>query len=205
MDELESLMEPELKEIYNEVKKELNSKWLKDQEIMPLTSISKEIVEGFCTDFNLTPPENFKKEMTTVFSIAKFIQLNNQNNEIQDRVKNELVTLINDETISWILCRDFTNTIIFTKELEINSEEKPQNLLVKYRLDNENDCIIYSLHGTWGWDISKDELKALLLHKKEINNNYSTPTKKSKEFNLIPETNGITVNVDDIVIIVKRQ
>ena len=62
---------------------------------------------------------------------------------------------------------DFKNQITFTKIktiTEISDNSKPQSLLVKYRFDSDTDKIIYSLTGTyWGFDIYKEQLKALLI------------------------------------------
>ena len=54
-----------------------------------------------------------------------------------------------------------SNQITFMNIIPINSDIKPQNLIVKYY--KVDDIIQYSIaSGKWGWNISKDNLKAIL-------------------------------------------
>ena len=86
-----------------------------------------------------------------------------QEKGIIQRIEEALETYLDHTKIEWTIYRDFSNQIMFNNKLEINSEEKPQNLLVKYRVDKETDKIIYSIcSGNWGWDLSINQLKALL-------------------------------------------
>lgn len=197
-DELEDLMEPELKEIYLEVKSEI-SEQLHNSEINTLTLLEEKDVDTFCKKYNLVPPEHFKKEMKTVFALAKFIQLHKQNTEIQNRIKADLTNFIDETKISWTLYNDFSNTIVFTKILAVNSDEKPQNLSIKYRLDIENDEIIYTLPGTWGWDITKYQLKALLENK-----TMSSFNNEQIEFITTSQKDSIKISAGKIEVLIKK-
>lgn len=133
----------------------------------------------------------FLSSLITPYAIAKFILLKVQEKGIIQRIEEALETYLDHTKIEWTIYKDFSNQIMFNNKPEINSEEKPQNLLVKYRVDKETDKIIYSIcSGNWGWDLSINQLKALLenttmsisnIEKKSINTNthvaQSTPIK----------------------------
>lgn len=133
----------------------------------------------------------FLSSLITPYAIAKFILLKVQEKDIIQRIEENLEVHLDKTKIDWTIYKDFSNQIIFNNKPEINSEEKPQNLLIKYRIDKETDKIIYSIcSGNWGWDLSINQLKALLenttipvsnIEKKSVNTNtsiaQSTPIK----------------------------
>lgn len=112
---------------------------------------------------NIEVDSKFLSSLITPYAIAKFILLKVQEKGIIQRIEEALEAYLDHTKIEWTIYKDFSNQIMFNNKPEINSEEKPQNLLVKYRIDKETDKIIYSIcSGNWGWDLSINQLKALL-------------------------------------------
>lgn len=112
---------------------------------------------------NIEVDSKFLSSLITPYAIAKFILLKVQEKGIIQRIEEALEVYLDHTKIEWTIYKDFSNQIMFNNKPEINSEEKPQNLLVKYRIDKETDKIIYSIcSGNWGWDLSINQLKALL-------------------------------------------
>lgn len=130
---------------------------------------------------NIEVDSKFLSSLITPYAIAKFILLKVQEKGIIQRIEEALEVYLDHTKIEWTIYKDFSNQIMFNNKPEINSEEKPQNLLVKYRIDKETDKIIYSIcSGNWGWDLSINQLKALLenttipvktIEKKSVNEN----------------------------------
>lgn len=130
---------------------------------------------------NIEVDSKFLSSLITPYAIAKFILLKVQEKGIIQRIEEALEVYLDHTKIEWTIYKDFSNQIMFNNKPEINSEEKPQNLLVKYRIDKETDKIIYSIcSGNWGWDLSINQLKALLenttipvknIEKKSVNKN----------------------------------
>ena len=130
---------------------------------------------------NIEVDSKFLSSLITPYAIAKFILLKVQEKGIIQRIEEALEAYLDHTKIEWTIYKDFSNQIMFNNKPEINSEEKPQNLLVKYRIDKETDKIIYSIcSGNWGWDLSINQLKALLenttipvknIEKKSVNEN----------------------------------
>lgn len=130
---------------------------------------------------NIEVDSKFLSSLITPYAIAKFILLKVQEKGIIQRIEEALEAYLDHTKIEWTIYKDFSNQIMFNNKPEINSEEKPQNLLVKYRIDKETDKIIYSIYsGNWGWDLSINQLKALLenttipvknIEKKSVNEN----------------------------------
>lgn len=112
---------------------------------------------------NIEVDSKFLSSLITPYAIAKFILLKVQEKGIIQRIEEALEVYLDHTKIEWTIYKDFSNQIMFNNKPKINSEEKPQNLLVKYRIDKETDKIIYSIcSGNWGWDLSINQLKALL-------------------------------------------
>ena len=130
---------------------------------------------------NIEVDAKFLSSLITPYAIAKFILLKVQEKGIIQRIEEALEVYLDHTKIEWTIYKDFSNQIMFNNKPEINSEEKPQNLLVKYRIDKETDKIIYSIcSGNWGWDLSINQLKTLLenttipvknIDKKSVNEN----------------------------------
>jgi len=128
--------------------------------------IDENIVEKYLEDHNISLAKGFKGQVGTPYAVMRYITLYNQSIEMINKVQEDLNTLITMPNIKYILYKDLSNKVTFYKVLKENSDEKPQNLDVRYRYDDEDDTIIYSLPATsFSWDISKSQLKALLENK----------------------------------------
>lgn len=153
---------------------------------------------------NIEVDSKFLSSLITPYAIAKFILLKVQEKSIIQRIEEALETYLDPTKIEWTIYRDFSNQIMFNNKPEINSEEKPQNLLVKYRVDKETDKIIYSIcSGNWGWDLSINQLKALLENTTIPVNEYK---KASKLY--IKNTETITplkVNYNGMIITIESE
>jgi len=139
--------------------------------------IDSNIIEKYLSDHNIDLHLNFKTQVNSPYSVMKYITLYNQSMFMINKVEEDLSTLITAKNIRWTLYKDLSNKVTFYKVLEENSDEKPQNLDIRYRYDSEEDEIIYSLPSTaFSWDISKQQLKALLENKDMVNiqNTYKT-------------------------------
>ena len=161
-DTFEAMLDDDLKAALVEVKNAL-TKIDSNLKIEALTELPEDVVNTFCEINDLDILPTFKNQLKTPYAIAKYLSLVVQQKELTKRIDMTLNALLDNSKISWVIHQNFSNTITFTKILQINSEEKPQSLLVKYRVNNENDQIVYSIMaGNWGWDITANQLKALL-------------------------------------------
>jgi len=183
----------ELRSAVEDVITELN-KFSKNSEFLPLSNVSEEILEKFLVKNSLTPSQEFKNAMTTPFAIAKYLVLLVQQKEAIEKVKNVLDILLAQTKISYTIYEDFSNQICFTKELEINSEEKPQCLVLKYRIDQEQDKVVFILPGnSWGWDINNTQLLAILTNKYADYTTIEKPVQKSSKEDVVLTFNGVDV------------
>ena len=197
----EAMLSEDLKKILDEVKIELLAIDPTLKDLTALTELNADIIEKFCDKNDLSVSLDFKKQLVTPFAISKYLSLIIQQKDLVKQLENTLTNLLSKDKVSWVIHQNFTNTITFTKVLPINSDEKPQSLLVKYRINPENEKIIYTIAaGNWGWDITALQLKALLedtdvsLVKSDINKQlvYSITEK------------NITINAGEIEVIVKK-
>lgn len=146
----------------------------------------------------------FLSSLITPYAIAKFILLKVQEKDIIQRIEENLEVHLDKTKIDWTIYKDFSNQIIFNNKPEINSEEKPQNLLIKYRIDKETDKIIYSIcSGNWGWDLSINQLKTLLENTTIPVNEYK---KASKLFTKNTETiTPLKLNYNGMIITIESE
>lgn len=153
---------------------------------------------------NIEVDSKFLSSLITPYAIAKFILLKVQEKGIIQRIEEALETYLDPTKIEWTIYKDFSNQIMFNNKPEINSEEKPQNLLVKYRVDKETDKIIYSIcSGNWGWDLSINQLKALLENTTIPVNEYK---KASKLYTKNTETiTPLKLNYNGMVITIESE
>ena len=167
MDEVEqfdAMMNDELKGAVNDVLKALES--YTSEKLNSLSNLPMDLVEGFLYANSISVPESLKKQMTTPYSIAKYLLLKEQEREMIEKVETELENAIDAEKVNWLIYKDLTNRISFSKKIPINSDEVPQSLSVKYKYDSDNDKLIYSISdGSWGWEISLAQLKSILENK----------------------------------------
>lgn len=196
----EAMLSDDLKKIWAEVKVELIeiNPNLKDFNI--LTELDEDTVNKFCERNQIDVLPNFKTQLKTPFAITKYVSLIVQQKELTSKIDNSLKALLDSNKISWVIHQNFTNTITFTKILPINSDEKPQSLLIKYRLDPITEKIIYTIAaGNWGWDITALQLKSLL-----ENTNVSQVIENTDKFTYSISDKDIIINAGGIEISVKR-
>lgn len=201
--ELEAILEPALREDIEEIIQILE-KITGKKEIMALEILPDDVITSFLDSYKIVPQEEYKAHLTTPFALAKYLRLLNEMEEITKKIEDELTLLLDPNKVEWIIYKDLTNRINFTKKLELNSDEKPQGLLVKYRMDPDTNKFIYTiLAGNWGWDLSKQQLKSLLENTQivpvSINNVFTT-----NKFNTNIEENKIVINSGNISIIVQK-
>lgn len=198
-EEFENLIDPALKESIATVIEELQ-KLLPGVEFNSLTVIPEDTVVQLFEIDNISIPAKLKTHINTPYSIAKYLMLKDEEDILIDKVTKDLNTIIDEDKVTLVVHRDLTNTLTFTKKLQINSEEKPQNLSIKYTFNPETDRFNYMLDcGSWGWNVSKDQLKALVNGKAlpKIQTELSEELPKSKE-------NDIVINVNNTRIIIQK-
>lgn len=209
MDEAEqfdAMMNDELKSAVNDVLKALES--YTSEKLNSLSNLPMDLVEGFLYANSISVPESLKKQMTTPYSIAKYLLLKEQEREMIEKVETELKNTIDAEKVNWLIYKDLTNRISFSKKIPINSDEVPQSLSVKYKYDSDNDKLIYSiLDGSWGWEISLAQLKGILENKtiSPISESISKHSKAQTDvkFSTSMTDNEIVINSGQIKIIVQ--
>lgn len=193
----QSLKEKYPEELANaiaDVIEELNNLTTNKNEYTDLSTVEPDILDKFLVKNSLNPNEDFKNAMTTPFSIARYLILIVQQKEAIEKVKNTLEILLSGTKINYTIYEDFTNQICFTKDLEINSEEKPQCLILKYRIDKEEDKVIFVLPGNnWGWDIDNTQLLAILTHKLTSNYSNEKSVQKLSKEDVVLTFNGVDV------------
>lgn len=196
----EAMLSNDLKKIWAEVKVELAEIDTSLTKLDLLTELNEETVDKFCERNQIEVLPNFKGQLKTPFAITKYVSLIVQQKELTSKIDNSLKALLDSNKVSWVIYQNFTNTINFTKILPVNSEEKPQGLLVKYRLDPETEKIIYTIAaGNWGWDITQFQLKALL----EGTNNLQSVENNDKFTYSITDRN-IIINAGGVEITVQK-
>lgn len=199
--EFDSIMDPELKETVYEVIAEIQKIEPNLSDLNSLTVLDKEVVDKFCKIHDIQVVPAFEAHMNTPFAIGKYLTLVVEQNNIISRLEEELKLLLDTEKVNWLIYKDFSGQINFSNNIQINSEEKPQSLLVKYRLDPELDKIIYTiLAGSWGWDITGKQLKGLLentaIEKENVEN---------KVINRVTNEDAVVINMNGIKITLEKQ
>ena len=205
MSDIEDMMDSELKSIYTELKDIIVKHFEELKDIDALDKLNDNVIEWIYENFKLHPTNELKAEMTNLYAFSRFVLLSKQQEEAIERVKLDLEKLLNKDKIEWNIIEDFKNQITFTKIktiTEINDNSKPQSLLVKYRFDPDTDEIIYSLTGTyWGFDIYKEQLKALLEGTEIKSGAKYTPS----DMKVNMGNNLLDINVNGIEITIKKQ
>ena len=163
MENLEEFMEPELKKAVNDVIQDLKASKLVTEELTSFSELNPDVVAEFCENNNIIILPEFKEALNTPYALAKYIMLSIDQTEVIKKIDAELAVKLDAEKVKYIIYKNFSNQIAFEKVIPLNSDEKPQQLLVKYRIDQETNKIVYSiLGGHWGWDVTINQLKALL-------------------------------------------
>lgn len=150
-----------MEKILQLVKDELKTKLNKDT-IDDMDPVSVETAVEILEAEGLPVYSDFRANLTTPWAIAKYIQLSLEEDQLIEKVKDDLKKFI-PETVDIAFMKKFSCIVQFSKPFVEGA--KQQALTVKYFLD-EDEGLHYKLTttSTWGWDISKDQLKALLLN-----------------------------------------
>lgn len=176
----------------NDVIAELNK--FSDSKFLPLSTVNADILEKFLIKNSLNPSENFKNAMVTPFAIARYLILIVQQKEAIKKVKDVLDILLAQTKINYTIYEDFSNQICFTKELEVNSEEKPQCLILRYRIDKELDKVVFVLPGNnWGWDIDNVQLLTILTNRQNSSNVSEKSVQKLSKDDVVLTFAGVDV------------
>lgn len=159
--ELEKAIEPKLKADIELIQEEL--KKLSDgKEYKTFDTIEPELIEKLCNENEIIVYPQFKDAMNTPFAIAKYLNLKAEAESLASEIDFDISTFIDKEKVDWVVHKDLTNEITFTKKSN-DRDEMPQSLVIKYRKDALTGKTIYSIKSNnWCWDISKNNLKALV-------------------------------------------
>lgn len=159
--ELEKAIEPKLKADIELVQEELN-KLSDGKEYKTFDIIEPELIEKLCNENEIIVYPQFKDAMNTPFAIAKYLNLKAEAESLASEIDFDINTFIDKEKVDWVVHKDLTNEITFTKKSN-DRDEMPQSLVIKYRKDALTGKTIYSVKSNnWCWDISKNNLKALV-------------------------------------------
>lgn len=159
--ELEKAIEPKLKADIELVQEELN-KLSDGKEYKTFDIIEPELIEKLCNENEIIVYPQFKDAMNTPFAIAKYLNLKAEAESLASEIDFDISTFIDKEKVDWVVHKDLTNEITFTKKSN-DRDEMPQSLVIKYRKDALTGKTIYSIKSNnWCWDISKNNLKALV-------------------------------------------
>lgn len=161
-----SLMDENTKSIYVNVCDELK-KTLNTDKIYTDTVIDEGTATNLCIAEGIEIySDDFKKALNTPLAITKYIQLWLNDKELSNKITEHLNKILPLDKIEYTLYNDFKREITFTRKLDINSEEKPQNLQVRYNFIDDKP--VYTILGSsWGWDLDDSLLLTILTGKKQ--------------------------------------
>lgn len=159
--ELEKAIEPKLKEDIKLVQEELK-KLSEGKEYRTFDRLEPELVEKLCKENDIIVYPQFKDAMDTPFAIAKYLNLKSEAESLASEIDFDISTFVDKEKVEWVVHKDLTNEITFSKKM-YDRDDVPQRLTVKFRKDALTGKTIYSIKSNnWCWDISKNNLKALV-------------------------------------------
>jgi hypothetical protein len=193
---IESHLDESMKNAITEVimsLKDINSKY---SQASLLTTVEEEDVKRFIDKHDIEVQDtSFLKQMTTPYALAKYILLKLEEKDLIKRIEEDLERNLDKEKIEWTIYRDLSKQIIFTKKRAINDDTKPQNLLIKYSVDEEDKITYTIVSGKWGWTLSIFQLKGLLENTKILENTQRLSNNKTTK-----DKNIVTLNYDNIEI-----
>ena len=101
---------------------------MKDNKLIDHTLLkpdaSIEAIEKLCEDNEIVVYPQFKDAMVTPFAIAKYISLKTEVENLAKEIDFDLNTFINKEKVDWLVHKDFTNEITFTKRMDEQGSER---------------------------------------------------------------------------------
>lgn len=158
--QLEKVIEPELKHNIELVQQELKA--IGGKEYRTFDIVEPEIIDKLCKENDLIVHQPFKDAMDTPFAVAKYLSLKSEAESLANEINFDLDTFLDKEKVDWVVHTDLTNEITFSKK-QNDVDEMPQRLTIKFRKDSLTGKIIYSIKSNnWCWEISKNNLKALV-------------------------------------------
>ena len=149
-----------VEEILELVKKDLAQR-LNIESIGDYDSVPFETAKDLLDEDDILIYGEFKDSLTSPWAIAKYMYLYTEEKELIKQVEEDLGNL--PPKIEYYFIKHLSCNIQFTPKFE--EGVKKQALIVKYYLD-EDDKIQYKLTNAGSnvcWDITKGQLKALLL------------------------------------------
>lgn len=148
-----------MQDILEAVKNELKSK-LNKTEIDDYEEISVDMAVDILESEGLPVYSDYKANLISPWAIARYIQLSLEEKQLIEKVNDDLIKFI-PEKIEIAFLKKFTCIVQLSKPFV--EGEKRQVLALKYYLDeDENVCYKITSTGTWCWDITKQQLAALL-------------------------------------------
>lgn len=161
--------------------------YTKNDQLSLLSALDLNDVENFLHDNDINIYKEYKSELKTVFSIAKYIMLyateKNTINKLDEYLKKNNV---NNE-LNYTILRGFKSELLF------NVKNKGE-LKTKYIYDIENDKFNFYLIGhNNNFLINFVDLKMLILGKPTINVSSDISNKSEDELTLI--FNGMKINI----------
>lgn len=164
--------------------------------------IDSEVVDKFIEESKIEVMPKFREAMTTPFSIARYLILVNQQKELIAAVNKDISEIFNEEKVQWTFFKDFSKTFSIRKKLGLNSEEKPQDLKIKYSYNEESEKYQYWLDsGTWGWEISLNQIKDLIEGQSII----TESTVLNDTIKTTSTQKGITITANGLVININKE
>lgn len=166
--------------------------YTKNDQLSLLSVVDLNDVENFLHDNDINIYKEYKSELKTVFSIAKYIMLyateKNTINKLDEYLKKNNV---NNE-LNYTILRGFKSELLF------NAKNKGE-LKTKYVYDIENDKFNFYLIGhNNNFLINFVDLKMLILGKPIINMPSDTSDKFEDELTLV--FNGMRINIKKTIV-----
>ena len=195
-------MDEETKDLCQKTIEEVKRLTSRDSKVSLLSDISTEIREKICENEGVIINKTLLDQAITPMALAKYLQIASDSMKIGEKVKHDLGMMLDSKRFDWFVSKNFDNLVVISKVMEINSDEKPKSLSLKYKYDYENDLITYSLLGqSWNWEISKDILVAIL------NDKLLPPSKEAniEKNNTSVINSPIELSIGDIVISIKSK
>lgn len=194
-------MNDETKDLCEKTIAEVKKLMPKDTEVSLLSEIPLDVSTKICEMEGVRIDDNLLSQATNSMALAKYLRIVSDDMKITEKVKEDLSKLLNKNKFDWYVSTKLDNTVFISNKLEVNSEEKPKSLSLRYKYDPDEETIKYSLLGqTWNWEISKNLL--LMILNNEVPSIYTENVQKCEN---LDKTNGIELKVGDVIISIKHK
>lgn len=193
-------MDEETKNLCEKTIEEVKKLMPEDSNVSLLSDIPEEISTKICEDEGVTINKDLIKQANTPMTLAKYLRLAVDMEEMCKRVESDLEKILDKKRFYCFASKNFDNLVVISKVTEVNSDEKPRSLSLKYKYNPEEDTIRYSLIGqSWNWEISKEILLAILNDEIPVTSTSNQKTAK------IEQNNDVQLTFGDVVISIKRK